>query len=169
MKLYIRYADDILLLTKEGDIDNIVNRFKIFDDNLKFSIVKFHFLNIKIDHNETDFFYKITYTGQYYGGNFFLQITTFFYKLQLFSTNHNFFPEVQLFFPILRLFSTNYNFFLQYCNFSLQTTTFFYSIATFPKILSGLPCLPSEWISFCVPGAIEVSADAACGREPSLA
>ena len=37
MKLYIRYADDILLLTKEGDIDNIVNRFKIFDDNLKFS------------------------------------------------------------------------------------------------------------------------------------
>ena len=23
-----------------------------------------------------------------------------------------------------------------------------------------LPCLPSEWVSFCVPGAIEVSADA---------
>ena len=24
-----------------------------------------------------------------------------------------------------------------------------------------LPCLPSKWVSFCVPGAIEVSADAA--------
>ena len=32
-----------------------------------------------------------------------------------------------------------------------------------------LPCLPSEWISLCVPGTIEVIADAACGREPSLA
>ena len=32
-----------------------------------------------------------------------------------------------------------------------------------------LPCLPSEWISFCVAGDIEVSADAACGRELSLA
>ena len=25
-----------------------------------------------------------------------------------------------------------------------------------------LPCQPGEWVSFCVPGAIAVSADAAC-------
>ena len=85
----------------------------------------------------------------YYGGpeeelsstnhNFFLQITTFFHKPQLFSTKYNFFfqychfflqsttffPNMatffykpQLFSPILRPFSTNHNFFLQYCNFS---------------------------------------------------
>ena len=81
-----------------------------------------------------------------------LQITNFFYKSQLFSTNHNFFLQsttlfsnivtffykVQLFSPILRLFSTDHNFFLRYCDFFLQTTTFFYNIATFPKILRGL-------------------------------
>ena len=39
-----------------------------FDDNLKFTIDKFtnnnfHFLDIKIDRNETDLFYKTTRTG----------------------------------------------------------------------------------------------------------
>ena len=89
--------------------------------------------------------------------NTFLQITTFFYKSQLFSTNHNFFlqsttffPNIatffykpQLFSPILRLFSKNHNFFpqtttffykvqlfSQYCDFFLQTTTFFDNIAS---------------------------------------
>ena len=65
--------------------------------------------------------------------NLFLQITTFFYKVQLFSTNCNYFLQtttffyesqlfstfLQLFSIILQLFSTNRNFFLQF-------TTFFY-------------------------------------------
>ena len=70
IKFYIRYVDDTLLLAKEDDIDNIVQQFNAFDDNLKFTIDKFtdnnvHFLDIKIDRNETDLFYKITHTGQY--------------------------------------------------------------------------------------------------------
>ena len=70
IKFYIRYVDDTLLLAKEEDIDNIVQQFNAFDDNLKFTIDKFtdnnvHFLDIKIDRNETDLFYKTTHTGQY--------------------------------------------------------------------------------------------------------
>ena len=70
IKFYIRYVDDTLLLAKEDDIDNIFQQFNAFDDNLKFTIDKFtdnnvHFLDIKIDRNETDLFYKITHTGQY--------------------------------------------------------------------------------------------------------
>ena len=70
IKFYIRYVDDTLLLAKEDDIDNIVQQFNAFDDNLKFAIDKFtdndiHFLDIEIDHNRTDIFYKTTHTGQY--------------------------------------------------------------------------------------------------------
>ena len=59
IKFYIRYVDDTLLLAKEDGIDNIVQQFNAFDDNLKFPIDKFtdnnvHFLDIKIDPNETD-------------------------------------------------------------------------------------------------------------------
>ena len=68
IKFYIRYVDDTLLLAKEDDIDNIFQQFNAFDDNLKFTIDKFtdnnvHFLDIKIDRNETDLFYKTTHTG----------------------------------------------------------------------------------------------------------
>ena len=70
MKVFIRYVDDALLLAKEDDIDNIVRQFNAFDDNFQFTIDKFtdnkvHFLDIKIDRNETDLFYKTTHTGQY--------------------------------------------------------------------------------------------------------
>ena len=70
VKFYIRYVDDTLLLAKEDDIDNIEQQFNGFDDNLKFTIDKFTdnnvpFLDIKIDRNETDLFYKTTHTGQY--------------------------------------------------------------------------------------------------------
>ena len=70
IKFYIRYVDDTLLLAKEDDIDNIEQQFNGFDDNLKFTIDKFTdnnvpFLDIKIDRNETDLFYKTTHTGQY--------------------------------------------------------------------------------------------------------
>ena len=63
IKFYIRYVDDTLLLAKEDDIDNIVQQFNAFDDNLKFTIDKFadsdvHFLDIKVDRHKTDLFYK---------------------------------------------------------------------------------------------------------------
>ena len=62
IKFYIRYVDDTLLLAKEDDIDNIVQQFNVFDDTLKFTIDKLtdsnvHFLDIKIDRNETDLLY----------------------------------------------------------------------------------------------------------------
>ena len=61
IKFYIRYVDDTLLLAKEDDIDNIVQQFNAFDDNLKFTIDKFadsdvHFL--EVDRHKTDLFYK---------------------------------------------------------------------------------------------------------------
>ena len=62
IRFYIRYIDDTLLLAKEDDIDNIVQQFNVFDDTLKFTIDKLtdsnvHFLDIKIDRNETDLLY----------------------------------------------------------------------------------------------------------------
>ena len=59
IKFYIRYVEDTLLLAKEDDIGSIVQQFNAFDDNLKSTIGKFtdndvHFLDIKIDHNESD-------------------------------------------------------------------------------------------------------------------
>ena len=67
---YIQYVDDTLLLAKQDDIDNIVQQFNTFDDNLRFTIDKFtdnnfHFLDIKTDRNETDSFHKTKHTGQY--------------------------------------------------------------------------------------------------------
>ena len=62
INFYIRYVDNTLLLAKEDDIDNIVQQFNAFDDNLKFPTYKFtdnniHFLDIKIDCHKTDLFY----------------------------------------------------------------------------------------------------------------
>ena len=70
IRFYIRYVDKTLFLAKEDDIDNIVQRFNAFDENLKFTIDTFtnsnvHFLDIKIDRNKTDLFYKTTHTRQY--------------------------------------------------------------------------------------------------------
>ena len=70
IKFYIRYVDVTLLLAKENNIDNILQQFNTFDDNLKFAIDKFadsdvDFLDIEIDRNRTDLFYKTTHRGQY--------------------------------------------------------------------------------------------------------
>ena len=69
-KFWIRNVDNTLWLTQEDDIDNFVQQFNAFDDNLKFTTYKFtdsdvHFLDIKNDHNRSDLFYKTTHTGQY--------------------------------------------------------------------------------------------------------
>ena len=70
IKFYFRYIDDTLLVAKEDNIDNIVQQFNAFDDNLKLTIDKFtyndvHFLNVKIYRNRIDLFNKTTHTGQY--------------------------------------------------------------------------------------------------------
>ena len=70
IKFYIRDVDDTLVLPKVEDIDNIMKQFNSFDKSIQFTIDKFeddivHFLDIKINGSETDFYYKTTHTGQY--------------------------------------------------------------------------------------------------------
>lgn len=69
IKFYIRYVDDTLLLVKNEDVQRVLTSFNKFDKNLKFTVDEFeskvHFLDIAIDKNETDVFYKKTNTGQY--------------------------------------------------------------------------------------------------------
>ena len=69
VKLYMRYVDDTLLLVKDKDINYIHKRLNSFDKNIKFTIDNFpdgkvHFLDIKVDKNHTDIYYKDTHTGQ---------------------------------------------------------------------------------------------------------
>ena len=70
VKLYLRYIDDTLLLVKDEDINLIHKRLNSFDKSIKFTVDTFpdgnvHFLDIKIDKNHTDIYYKETHTGQY--------------------------------------------------------------------------------------------------------
>ena len=68
IKFYIRYVDDTLLLAKEDDIKFIFDKFSLFHKNLKFTIDhlddnNIHFLDIVIDKNKTDLYYKPTHNG----------------------------------------------------------------------------------------------------------
>ena len=70
VKLYMRYVDDTLLLAKDKDINYIQKLLNSFDKNIKFTVDTFpdgkvHFLDIKVDKNHTDIYYKDTHTGQY--------------------------------------------------------------------------------------------------------
>ena len=70
VKLYMRYADNTLLLVKDKDINYLHKRLNSFDKNIKFTVDTLadgnvHFLDIKVDKNRTDIYYKDTYTGQY--------------------------------------------------------------------------------------------------------
>ena len=71
IQFYIRYVDDILVMVKVDDIDEVQNRFNSFDKNLKFTVDKFeddviHFLDIIIHQDgQTDIYTKPTNTGQY--------------------------------------------------------------------------------------------------------
>ena len=70
VKLYIRYVDDNLLLVKPEDTDNILKKFNSFDKNIQFTVGKFlngnvHFLDIKINGNKTDIYFKETHKSQY--------------------------------------------------------------------------------------------------------
>ena len=70
IKFYVRYVDDTLVLAKPEKFDEILNKLNSFDVNLSFTTDSFndgnvHFLDLKIDGNKTDLFYKPTHTGQY--------------------------------------------------------------------------------------------------------
>ena len=70
IQFYIRYVDDTLLLAKEEDIKFIFDKFSSFHKNLKFTIDRFddnniYFLDIVINKNKTDLYYKPTHTDQY--------------------------------------------------------------------------------------------------------
>ena len=41
IKFYARYVDDTLLLVKPEDIDDILNRFNAYHNNLEFTVDKF--------------------------------------------------------------------------------------------------------------------------------
>ena len=69
VKLYMRYVDDTLLLVKDKDINYIHKCLNSFDKSIKFTVDTFpdgkvHFLDIKVDKNHTDIYYKDTHTGQ---------------------------------------------------------------------------------------------------------
>ena len=69
-KLYMRHVNDTLLLVKDKDIDYIHKRWNSFDKNIKLTVDIFpnsnvHFLDIKVDKNHTDIYYKDTHAGQY--------------------------------------------------------------------------------------------------------
>ena len=71
IKFYIRYVDDTLVLIKEDQIENVLEKFNQFDKNLKFTVDTFedgivHFLDIIVQQNgDTDVYSKPTNTGQY--------------------------------------------------------------------------------------------------------
>ena len=70
VKLYMRYADDTLLLVKDTDINYVQKRLNSFDKNIKFTgdnlpDGKVHFLDIIADKNDSNIYYKDTHTGQY--------------------------------------------------------------------------------------------------------
>ena len=63
------YVNDTLLLVKDKDINCMYKRLNSFDKIIKFIVDTFpdgniHFLDIKVDKNHTDIYYKYTHTGQ---------------------------------------------------------------------------------------------------------
>ena len=70
IKNYMRYVDDTLMLIKPNDIPIVLEKLNSFHKNLQFTVDCFekedvHFLDLKIEGNKTDVYYKETHTGQY--------------------------------------------------------------------------------------------------------
>ena len=74
LKFQIRYFSDTLVLTKKSDVLIVL---QALHKNLNFTVDTFddkkvHFLDLLIDINTTDIFYKDTHTGQYTNYNSFM-------------------------------------------------------------------------------------------------
>ena len=70
IKFYMRYVDDTLVLIKRRDIEYVLSRLNSFHPNLRFTVDRFednnvHFLDLRINNNSTNIYYKDTHTGQY--------------------------------------------------------------------------------------------------------
>ena len=84
IKFYVRYVDDTLVMIKEDKINEVLNLFNSFDDNLQFTVDTFedgvvHFLDILVHSDgETDVYSKPTNTGQY---SHFTSYTPWGYKI----------------------------------------------------------------------------------------
>ena len=68
LKFYIRFMDDTLVLMKKFDVPIVLQALNGFHKNLDFTMnvfenKKIHFLDIFIDRNATDIFYRDTHTG----------------------------------------------------------------------------------------------------------
>lgn len=69
INFYIRY-DDTLVLLKRSDVNQVLNKLNSFHKNLRFTVDTFpnhevHFLDLLINKNLTDLYFKETHTGQY--------------------------------------------------------------------------------------------------------
>ena len=87
LKFYIRFMDDTLVLMKKFDVPIVLQALNGFHKNLNFTMnafenKKIHFLDIFIDRNATDVFYRDTHTGQYTNYNSFMpwKLKTFWVK-----------------------------------------------------------------------------------------
>ena len=70
IKFYVRYVDDTLLLVKPEDIDDILQQFNNFHQNLEFTVDKFedctpHFLDLEIHPDGISIYRKDTHTAQF--------------------------------------------------------------------------------------------------------
>ena len=70
IKFYACYVDDTLLVVKLEDIDDILNRFNAYHNNLEFTVDKFqdcvpHFLDLEIHPDGISIYRKETHTAQF--------------------------------------------------------------------------------------------------------
>ena len=77
LKFYIQYMDDTLVLTKKSIVPIVLQALNGFHKNLSFTVDTFEAkkvlsLDLLIDRNTTDIFYKDTHTGQYTNYNSFM-------------------------------------------------------------------------------------------------
>ena len=77
LKFYIQYMDDTLVLTKKSIVPIVLQALNGFHKNLSFTVDTFEAkkvlsLDLLIDINTTDIFYKDTHTGQYTNYNSFM-------------------------------------------------------------------------------------------------
>ena len=70
IKFYIRYVDDTLVMVKKEHLSTVLNKLNFFDSNIQVTVDHLpdaivHFLDLKVNGNQTDVYYKETHTGQY--------------------------------------------------------------------------------------------------------
>ena len=67
---YKRYVDNTLVMVKKEHLSTTLNKLNSFDSNIQFTIDHLpdgivHFLDLKVNGNQTHVYYKETHTGKY--------------------------------------------------------------------------------------------------------